>query len=53
MKHFSSNIKEIKKTETPEKIPYISPNGNPKIASYVSRIGIFPSARENFLYFRK
>ena len=41
MELYSFNIKKIQETETTKKIPYISRNGNPKRASYISGNGTF------------
>ena len=50
MELFSSNIKKFQKTETLKKIPYISRNGNPKIASYILGNGTFQYTQRNSLF---
>ena len=52
MELFSPNIKKVQETETtetPNKIPYISENGNPKKASYISGNQTFQTTPRKFL----
>ena len=48
MELLSSNIKKIQEMETPQKIPYISENRDPKKASYILGNETFPSTIRKF-----
>ena len=46
----SSNTKKFQEMITPQKIPYISGNGNPKKASYILGNGTFWSNSKKISY---
>ena len=53
MELLGSNIKMIQETETPQKFPYISGNGNPKKVSFISGNGTFQSTPRKCLIFQE